>query len=395
MAGANDNQARMAAIAATQAVREATRNALDRLRACAVDATVFEIPVQDEREPLPPTTGVTLRSNDAGIQAALAALAALDYSECQHPMATVRCPGVLVVDGDVQDVVNELNTRKRELRAAMSAFGTSGWYTWRGNLPDWAHLNRLQAYREWHALESPLRRVGLSWTGHSHGIEQLRIGALMARLERQNRTHGHVHIEAELAMLAGFDPNEVVVIRKPVAPNPVANIVNFSGRRRLVKTALPLIVPEPMPAIGSLGDFILGESTRARRDDLAIETLLVEHWHAWRYRAPYRFCLPADPVNTRVTFKGVNLALTPNKQVRQFLARPSEAALADIMATVNKARGPIPGHLALDAQGAFRIVAANRAHMYLVDSEQNVYRVPLRDLSAGLSESNAGETTNV
>lgn len=388
MAGANDNQARMAAITATQAVRDATRIALDRLHECAVDAQVFEIPVQDEREALPPTAGVTPRSGDAGIQTALAALASLDYAECQHPMATVRCPGVLVVDGHVQSVVDELNTRKRELRAAMSAFGTSGWYTWRANLPDWAHLNRLQAYREWHAFEAPLRRVGLSWAGYGHSVEQLRIGALMARLEKQNRTHGHVHVESELALLAGFDPNEVIVIRKPIAPNPVENVVDFNSRRRLVKSALPLIVPAPMPAIGALGDFVAGESTRATREDLAIDTLLVEHWHAWRYRAPYRFRLPTDPVNARLAFEDA-LLLTPKSRAPLAIEPPDSEQIEALRAAISDARGPVPGKPSVDGAGTVRVLAANRAHVYLVGDEQAVWRVPLGDLKTVLSDCDA------
>ncbi|MES1942212.1 replication terminus site binding protein [Salinisphaera sp. T5B8] len=373
-------------------MRDATRIALDRLHECAVDAQVFEIPVQDEREALPPTAGVMPRSGDAGIQAALAALAALDYAECQHPMATVRCPGVLVVDGDAKSVVNELNSRKRELRAAMSAFGTSGWYTWRANLPDWAHLNRLQAYREWHVYDAPRRRVGLSWAGHGHSIEQLRIGALIARLEKQNRTHGHVHIESELALLAGFDPDEVVVIRKPVAPNPVANVVDFNNRRRLVKSALPLIVPAPMPTIGALGDFVAGESTRATREDLAIDTLLVEHWHAWRYRAPYRFRLPADPVNARLVVDD-ELRLTAKSGASRPFQPPGIDQAEVLRAALSAGRGPLPGNPPLDGAGVLRATAANRAHVYLVSSDQSVWRVPIGDITTVLSGCDAEGVT--
>lgn len=370
---------RIHAITATDRVSEALKTTVPAIHGAARDARVFQIPTQAVNQEMPPTSPVTAFTADDGVIQGAAALRAMDYRKNQHAMATVRCPGVIQVEYDMGEAIAAVNAAKRELRAAMSAFGRSGWTLWRGRIPAWQRLNRLQAYREWHWLNTPVRKIGFSWAGHTHSVEQLRITELKSRLSRQEQTNGHPHIEAELARLEGFDPDEVVVIRKPIAPTPIANVVFADGRRRLIKTALPLVISGEMPVITPLSDFDATKKGRTREDQ-AVESLLVPYWHAWRYKSSYRFRLPADPVPARLAKDSTRLTVQVGKRpVAAVNTRPA-GALATIVTAAQDARGPVPGAPTLDIDDTIRIVAANRAHVYLVSSGNNVWRVPIGDL---------------
>lgn len=374
-----DELTRIRAITATDAVKEALKVAVPAIHRAALEARVFQIPIQGVSMEMPPTAPVTEYAGDSGILQAAEALRALEYREDQHPMATVRCPGVVRVERDMSAEVAAVNEAKRELRATMSAFGRSGWTIWRGRIPAWQRLNRLQAYREWHWLDEPVRKIGFSWAGHTHGIEQLRIAELRGRLSRQDKASGHPLIEAELAKLDAFDGDEVVVIRKPIAPTPIANVAFADGRRRVIKTGLPIVLCHDMPAITALPDFDPAKKARTR-DDQTIESLLVAYWHAWRYQPAYRFRLPSDPVSARVAFDSENIALMPSRQSSISLGCQGRQGLAAVAAALVDARGPVPGTPPIDAGGTVHVVAANRVHAYLVGPDRGVWRVPRADL---------------
>jgi len=371
--------ARINAITATDAVTEALKATVPAIHGAVCDARIFQIPTQALDQDSPPTSPITALTGDAGVIEGAAALRAMDYREHQHAMATVRCPGVIQVERDMKDVIAAVNVAKQALRVAMTAFGRSGWTLWRGRIPAWQRLNRLQAYREWHWLDEPVRKIGFSWAGHTHGSEQLRIAELRDRLSRQNRASGHPLIEAELAKLDGFDGDEVVVIRKPIAPTPIANVAFADGRRRVIKTGLPIVLCHNMPIITALPDFDPAKKARTR-DDQTIESLLVAYWHAWRYQPAYRFRLSTDPISARVSFDSTSITLTPSRQASIFLARPGRQKLAEVSAALIDARGPVPGAPPLDAGGTVQVVAANRVNAYLVSRDRSVWRVPRADL---------------
>lgn len=379
---ADTTHVRIRAIAATDALTDYLDGLRETLAGQARAARVFAIPTQGLDEEDPPTRPVADLAGEAAIHAAVRALLRTEYGDDQHPKATLRLPGILQVDRDMAGVAAEVNRLKAGLRAAMKALGYPGWLHWRMAIPAWRRLNRLQAYREWHWIATPMRRVSFTWAGHTTGGEQLRIAALIERLEEQYERYGLPGIEAEIDRLAGFDPDEVVVIRRPVAPTPIANIVFADGSRQAVKTALPFMTDRPMPEIGALRDF---ESARrnARRNDLATETRpLNEHLHVYRYVPAHRFRLRADPVPVRLRPVAGGIEARGKGGEPVVLPDPGPMTIERLAAAAHDTRGPIREHYALGGADAPVLVAANPAHAFFDAGEYGVWRIAQGDLTA-------------
>lgn len=379
----NREYLRAEAIATTRALVDALEAARGTLTAAAVDARVFAIPTQAVNDEDPPTTGVRDVAGAEAIRLAIQALCDPDYGDNQHPMATRRRPGVLAIDPDhspdLIDQVRALNALKQALRRSMQAFGARAWYHWRGQIPLWRHFNRLQAYRRWHALENTPRQLGVSWAGHAFGHSPVRIAQLMRTLRDQDRHAGHPNIEAELDRLAGFDPNEVVAIRRPIAPHPMLNFAFPSGARRAINTSLPLIVPTPLPPkIGALGDFRLRADRSEPRDDSLMLPALNAHTHAYRYQPAWRFWLPADPEHARLRETAQGWHLVGDDPAHQILC--PEPTLGPALAAALEQPGPVKPPQPLDAEGRLRLVATTRKNAYLVHDRTTAWSVPLRDL---------------
>lgn len=366
---------RIEAVNATGELRSVLQWARGQMQ-YARHAQVSKIPLQTDEDDAPPTAPVAALTDDLGIQSGLNALFAIDYDTHQHPMATRRCPGIICFDRDMSDTVARVNAAKRALHGAMQTFGYNGWRNWQHSIPTWSHLNRLQAYREWHWIDKPIRKVGLCWAGHTTNTEHLRVAALRARLSEQYDISHHPNIAVELDRLDEMDSNEVVVIRRPIAPTPMANVVFEDGSRCAFRTALPLLVVGDMPKVKLLNDFDINRGAK-RSDQAAEDEPLVRYVHAYRLKAPYRFHLDHNPEPVRLTRdKGRLTVRYPRPRVSESIDLPSPPTCQYI---AGADRGPVKAVIHLDAEKTLRLVALNRAYGF-IQTPSMAWRVPTKDL---------------
>jgi hypothetical protein len=371
---------RITAIEATRVLRATLAEAQVVLAGAATGARVFSPPLWEAGMDNPPTAPVSDLDGAAAIERAISVLIAADYRDGQHPKATRRAAGVLWVadEPDVRAVIAQVNADKADLERAMHAMGHAMWQRWYPHIKTWHRLNRLQAYhRRWRVIDAPLRRLAFGWAGQTTGIEQLRIAALIERLARQFADTGHPAIEAEAQRLAGFDGNEVVVARRPIAPTPQANVVTIDGARWAFKAPSPVIATASIEVIAPLHDHVPNPD-RAKRDDMATEdTPLVAAHHVYRYLAAHRFHLPRDPVPVRISAIEGGLHVSA-KHINVRLADPGYRATQRAAQAAADARGAVRGTPEIDG---VRVVAANRVNAYLDAGTAGVWRVPIKDLA--------------
>lgn len=360
-------------IEAVHAVEAAVMASAREVRAAATDGHVCVIPTQTGEQEHPPTTGVMLRRGTGAIDAGLASLVALEYQDGQHPQATRRAPGLIVVNADLTDAVARVNHCKAELEDAMKALGRGGWEYWHSRIPAFQRLQRLQAYRRWRWLDRPVARLGLSWAGFDHSITQVRLARVRHWLGEQIRATDHPRAMAEQRSLAELDANEVVAIRRPIAPSTLANVKFADGHRQPIKTTVPLIAPGPLPErCACLDDFDI-EARRPPRSDQTLEAEPLNWFHrVWRYRPPFRFHLPADPISASISLKGDRLWLAYDGQT---IALGPPGDLETLAESVTDQRGAIaPSAPALSVDGRARVIGANTASLY-VARDQSVWRI--------------------
>lgn len=360
-------------IEAVHAVEAAVMDSARDVRAVATDGHVCVVPTQTGEQEHPPTTGIELRRGTGAIDAGLAALVALEYQDGQHPQATRRAPGLIVVNADVSAAIARVNTRKAELENAMKALGRGGWEYWHSRIPAFQRLQRLQAYRRWRWLDRPVARLGLSWAGFDHSITQVRLARVRHWLGEQIRATDHPRALAEQRSLAELDANEVVAIRRPVAPSTLANVKFADGHRQPFKTTVPMIAPGPLPDhCATLNDFDI-EARRPPRSDQALETEpLNTFYRIWRYRPPFRFHLPADPVSASISLTDGVILIACDGQTISLGPAGDLETLAEAVA---ERRGTIsPSAPALSADGRARVIGANTASLY-VACDQAVWRI--------------------
>ena len=374
---------RINAIAATDRLHNELSGAREWLREHTRDARIFKLPYRQLGEEEVPNSPVQEDNGKPAIDSAIRSLCRIEYDECQHPLSTLRYPGVLVVPEDFERVLVRVNEAKQALADAMYPITEANWRIWRAEIPSWRRLNRIQAYRYWRGFTDSPCRISFTWAGQSRGGEQLRIGALSKRLERELRNGGNERIEAELDFLAGYDPDEVVVIRRPVSPTPIANLVFEDGTRRLVKpSTLPLMMPR-MPKLKPLPELMLDQD-RDMRDDQNIECVLVRSWHVWRYRSWARFTLSGDPVTARLKTEGDGSVAIVTRSGERRTMNPNadfENSLEEIMYLV----GPSQAPASLDSEDELAIVAANKMNGYVHDRRDDcIWRIPKRDLVASV-----------
>lgn len=373
------------AIEAVHAVEAAVMDSARVVRAAATDGHVCIVPTQTGEQEHPPTTGIEPRRGTGAIDAGLAALVALEYKDGQHPQATRRAPGLIVVDTDVSAAIARVNTRKAELEDAMKALGRGGWEYWHSRIPAFRRLQRLQAYRRWRWLDRPVARLGLSWAGFDHSITQVRLAQVRHWLREQIRATDHPRALAEQHSLAEIDDNEVVAIRRPIAPSTLANVKYADGHRQPIKTTVPLIAPGPLPEhCAYLDDFDIEARRPPRRDQALEDHPLNEFYRIWRYRPHFRFHLPADPVSARLVAKNGELHVACEGEA---ISLGPVGDLETVHAAVADQRGAIPASVPpLSADGNARVVAANTASLY-VAREGLVWRIDRAGLTRAVAVS--------
>lgn len=377
----HDEHDRIRAIAATDALTDRLAAVRERIAEHIVAAHVFAIPTQRVGEQVPPTGPVRPLTGDDAARAAQRALLRTEYDDEQHAKSTVRMPGIVQIDADWSDTVAAVNALKDDLQAAMQTLGYSAWLRLRTQIPSWQRLNRLQAYRDWRWVEQPMRRLSFTWAGHTRGGEQLRMAALIGRLQKQYDRYGIPSIQDEIDRLLGFDPDEVVVIRRPIAPTPIVNVLFADKARRSFKTSLPLLTHQPLPEISALRDFDPDRRTAARNDLVTEARPLNEHLHAYRHTAPHRFRLRADPVSVRMQWSGQDLAVVLAHHTIT-LPAPTPKALEHIIEAARDTRGPAAVPYAMGPAPAPVFVAANPAHVFVDAGDYGVWRVPKSDMKA-------------
>jgi hypothetical protein len=377
---------RITAIRATDALIEALNEAGRHIADCAVDARVFGIPIQSDDQEDAPTGPITEYRGTDGVAAGLAALSECYFEPGQHPKATRRAPGILCVSADLSGLVTEINQRKKEAQAAIQAFGYNGWRQYRTQVPVWRGLSRLQATREWHWLDRGARRIGFGWVGQSHGFEQIRVADMRARLDRQDREATHPEIEHERERLSDFDDGEVMVLRRPVQPTPIANIAYHDKTRGPKKTAIPMLTQHEMPVIKPLTDYDWQKAaSHDPRNDQRIDPQpLLPYLHLYRYMPSYRFHLAATPVTVGMSVNDNAIMLQHGReQVAHDLPATTASLLGAVAGAAVDAHGAVPVGLSLDVTGRTRLIGANRSNAYIEDQETGaVWRLAISDIRA-------------
>lgn len=375
---------RVAVVEAVARLTELLDGLRQGLAAAVVEARVFEVPVQGHTDADPPTAPVLAWAGADAARLAVDALTRLTYKKGQHPRATVRLPGLLRLDRDWSAEVEAVSQAKAKVRRAMQALGVKRWEHWRALMPGMAQLCRLQAYRAWTWLDTPHSAASFTWSGHSTGHQQLRVAALVAQLQSQYDDTPAPGLANDIEALMALPADEVLVVRRPVAPNAAVNLRGKNGHWHLRKLSLPLLTAQPLPkTIGALADFDPDAARRRRSDGHTERAPLVAHRHAYRYRPWCRFRLARDPLPGHLS-RGEGqpdslLAWTARDSWVIPLAYPTEE-LERFAAGVPDA-GAAPGRPVLGQDPrALCLLAANRANLYLEVPGGAILRVPRADL---------------
>lgn len=291
-------------------------------------------------------------------------------------MATRRAPGHIVYQNNLSDLVDKVNSAKRALNDAMQDLDYNQWRRVQKSFKTWLRMNRLQAYREWHWIEEPIDLLSWTWAGHTTNTEHLRVGALIERQSARYQETENPGIAADIDRLKELPLDEIMMISRPIAPTPMANIRFANGVRRAVKSSLPLLLAHEPGKVKALRDFAPKE--RNKRSDRTTEIApFIRDTHAYRLLPEYRFKLPFDPCSGRL--------VNENGELKIYRGRSKQANTIiscihpNLQNVTELPRGPIEQPISLDIAGAHRMVAANRAFVF-IQSPDTCWRVPLKEI---------------
>ncbi|ULQ48324.1 DNA replication terminus site-binding protein (plasmid) [Flagellatimonas centrodinii] len=222
---------------------------------------------------------------------AAAALSLMNYRPGQAPVASVRAPGLLACSPQTLEALEDVNRAKKVFAERGRAIDEYTFTQVRKMRP-FAHVQRLQVYRQLHMLQQPPERVSFFWNRGATTGKRLTVADVRRRIQnaerRQRGTLSDETIERELAALEGLHDAEVLVIRKPVAPH-VELLVWIDGEPLPpIPGALPLFIPAGRwPGLNMLSDLV--DVPTSRRSDRKVELEpLLPRLHVYRYLYQHR-----------------------------------------------------------------------------------------------------------
>lgn len=222
---------------------------------------------------------------------AAAALSRMNYRPGQAPVASVRAPGLLASSPQTLEALDDVNRAKKVFAERGRAIDEYTFTLIRKMRP-FAHVQRLQVYRQLHVLHQVPERVSFFWNRGATTGKRLTAADVRRRIKnaerRQRGTLSDETIERELAALEGLHDAEVLVIRKPVAPH-VELLAWIDGQPLPpIPGALPLFIPAGRwPTLSMLPDLV--DAPTSRRSDRKVELEpLLPRLHVYRYLYQYR-----------------------------------------------------------------------------------------------------------
>ncbi|MGB1270692.1 MAG: hypothetical protein ACPG5T_01325 [Endozoicomonas sp.] len=188
----------------------------------------------------------------------------LTYLEAQNKQETARLTGLVGISADTMDSARALNQSRNEFKAAMADFrklfgdsieaieqasedirdGVLGGLKVK-------HLHFVQCYRQLKLFPTAPRRVGFSWAVSHSGT--VRLSAEEAVDHFRKKYLASVAITEDIRMLEQMPVDEVVVIKRTLAPHLRANITWSKGIQALrakdpdLKKAYPAQINSPLP----------------------------------------------------------------------------------------------------------------------------------------------------
>lgn len=354
-------------------LRDAVEELAAALRADTRAARVYHVPTLTEDEEAGPPVDVKVLDGAQAREAAAAAITALEYTPFQHPSGSLRRPGVVLVDPAIAAAVERVNDHKRALKARVKAFGRHNWEAWRAHMTGTKHLCLVQAYREIRLLPD-VRRVSFAWdrqaaTGKEVTVDQLR--QLIRRGSRRDPSKVPERVlEAEEGILAPLDPREIVLLRRPTSPMPMANVWRHgSDKPKAMRVSLPLLVPAAadaeLPRIRDLVDLEPKdkEDLRHRNDSRVEPEPLIKRVHAYRYKPDFRRRRIEQPDAARFAWLEDRLIVHTEGTDYTVAVPGGRSELAEFYARA--IAQPKGAHLGVGGEVSLQKVDDNRTHHHL------------------------------
>lgn len=210
-------------------------------------------------------------------------------AEDQHPMATLRLPGLVYVENiaEVAHIVFQINQAKNELKALVTKIPSGQ----RNRLATsiLPGVIMLQAYRKVALIAAPVRRYVFSWVSTTSS-QKITVAEAIAMVERDIRvkadTEGELfpgtqqaQLKGEISMLETLHPDTPLIIYRAVSPHPRLMAFSRNDEKAPVLTYhanLPLITTwDEGAVIRELPDFSAFKERPKQRKDTKPKTLLI------------------------------------------------------------------------------------------------------------------------
>lgn len=222
----------------------------------------------------------SLYGQDAANHARMA-FSQFEYIEGQHPVTTLRAPGVIVLESleglyeegpNFQEpytgsaLINRINSLKYDLHTRIKATypeGSRALVTQKL----FKGISMLQLYRFINAVSYPLRQVGFTWAGSTTSIRKLSYDEAVGLIEKSlnkrpigtDQCFWEEVIRQDLDAIRHYQGHEFRV-RRPVAPHPRVQtyIHGTSKPEEMLKAHLPILVEAPggqIPKLKPLKDW--------------------------------------------------------------------------------------------------------------------------------------------
>lgn len=216
--------------------------------ACLTDAKVFTIePYPGGEVPLEITP--ESHEGEKAAEIAQSAFRGLSRLDEQDAGSVIRTPGVVVVDRDLREVVEDVNDHKDRLRAFIAEAYPDP--RARHHFVQKAFPGRvmLQAYRHIYTNDRPVERIRFTWSPYTETSKPISKKKALELLYKRNES-GMDHtvknrfeaLRMAIEYVSASSANTKFAIKKPRSPFPKANI--YFGKRDSadVPASLPLII---------------------------------------------------------------------------------------------------------------------------------------------------------
>ncbi len=222
-----------------------------------------------KKDHLLPAWVMKASEDDNDRQLAASVSTRLTYVDEQNKQETARLPGIVGVSSATAVIGHQLNTARDEFKQAMSAFrklfGDSIGVIEQtsddlregllGGLRI-QHLHFVQCYRQLKIFDQAPQRVGFSWAASHSG--SVRLTAEEAIEHFQNKYLASTAISQDIEILRTMPGDEVVVIKRVLAPHLRANITWPKDIKALrqknpeLKKQYPAQINTPLPVFVQL-----------------------------------------------------------------------------------------------------------------------------------------------